>query len=648
MQPLLPVTAALLAAGTLHVAPGGDDSGPGTAERPLATLSAAVARSGPRGQIAVHAGTYRIDSSVVIDSACPGLAVRGEGLVRLHGGVDIPRTAWRQVEGDLATRLRPQVRESARQVDLRALGIEQVDPLEPRGFGRDGTLAPVELFVGGQAQTLARWPDAGFVRTGEVLQAGARAGEGGSEASLPVFAYGDPRTERWRAESDLWAYGYWCWDWADESLPVASIAGGRVTLGVPHCYDLKTDRPFWVENALAELDRPGEYWIDREGLRLVAWLPSDAPARLSLSDEPILRLDGAQGVRIEGLTFEANRAWAVELQRSRGCSLERCLFRDLGLGGVRIAGGEHCTVRASRFADLGEGGVALAGGDRATLTSAGHVVEDCLFERYSRRARTYRPAVKVDGVGMAVRRSTFREAPHCAILFGGNDHLFEGNLVVDVLQSTGDGGAFYGGRDWTARGTVIRENLFQRLHGEHLYENGVYLDDQLCGITVEDNVFLDCYWGMLVGGGRDNVLRRNLFIDCRRAMHLDARGLDWAASMRSTLEERLEAVPYRSQAWRKRFPQLLTLLEDEPMAPRGNVVEGNVLVRSGSIDDDVAQAFRAGSRIEGNVSRAADLRPVVIEGRLLNPDGTPLVAAIPGFQGPAVYGPQVSVPEDVE
>jgi parallel beta-helix repeat protein len=637
---LLGTACAMALGGTLHVAPDGDDGGPGSAARPLATIAAAVTRAAPGAEIVVHAGTYRVAEPIVIDGTLPGLVVRAEGVVRLHGGFDVPGEAWGAVDADLAGRLPPEARQSARQVDLAGLGIDRIAPLQPRGFGREGSLAPVELFVGGAAQTLARWPDEGFVTTGEVVEDGA----GGAR---PTFAFDDPRAARWLAEDDVWAYGYWCWDWADESLPVASIAAGRVQLGEPHRYPVKAGRPFWIENVLAELDRPGEYWIDRAGLRLVAWLPSDAPARLSLSDRPLLRLDGAERVAIEGLTFETARAWAVELSRAREGVVERCLFRDLGLGGVRVDGGEGCTVRSSRFVDLGEGGITLAGGDRATLAPAGHVVEDCVFERYSRRARTYRPGVKVAGVGMTVRRSTFRDAPHCAILFSGNDHRFEGNHVARVLASTGDGGAVYGGRDWTARGTVIRGNLFEGLHGEHKYENGVYLDDQLSGTTVEGNVFVDCWWGMLVGGGRDNVVRGNLFFDCHLAVHGDARGLGWAARMRGTLEERLEAVPYASPVWRERYPELARLLGEEPMAPRGNVVEGNLLVRSGTIDDDLAPAFREGARIEGNAVGGPDLRPVVREGRVaLEGGGLERLPADLASRLSGRFGPTTPVPED--
>jgi hypothetical protein len=160
----------------------------------------------------------------------------------------------------------------------------------------------------------------------------------------------------------------------------------------------------------------------------------------------------------------------------------------------------------------------------------------------------------------------------------------------------------YCGRDWTIRGTIIRNNHFHDLAGIRKWESAVYVDDQASGITIRENLFTDCHWGMLMGGGRDNVIEGNVFIDCGRALHFDARGLGWAARMRGILTERLEAVPFRADPWATRFPELLTLLDDEPMVPKGNDIRGNLLVRSGRIDEDMAGEVKLHGNLEGNHS----------------------------------------------
>jgi hypothetical protein len=49
----------------------------------------------------------------------------------------------------------------------------------------------------------------------------------------------------------------------------------------------------------------------------------------------------------------------------------------------------------------------------------------------------------------------------------------------------------------------------------------------MSGWTIEDNRFVDCQTGSFIGGGRDNVVRRNYYESCDTAQHLDDRGLGW-------------------------------------------------------------------------------------------------------------------------
>jgi hypothetical protein len=42
------------------------------------------------------------------------------------------------------------------------------------------------------------------------------------------------------------------------------------------------------------------------------------------------------------------------------------------------------------------------------------------------------------------------------------------------------------------------------------------------------------------------------------------------------LRQRLNAVPYRQPPWSERYPALVNILEDDPAAPKGNVIARNV------------------------------------------------------------------------
>ncbi len=611
---------------TLHVSPHGDDDAEGTLQHPLATPYGARDRirqlrtdeefPGQQIEVLLHEGEYRFPATLVLTANDSGsrdapivyAAAPGES-VRFVGGCTLPDDRWKVVEDDqVISRLANQeAAQHIRQFDLHAVGISTSDTIHPRGFPQPIRPAPMELFFDGRPMTLARYPNDGFVHTGNVIDTGSVAGDVGTPERLPVFQFDDERLSRWVEADDVWLFGYWKWDWADEAIRVAKIDPDthQITLTAPHRYGLHAGKPFYAENLLQELDQPGEYYIDREAGMLYFWPPTaieSAECCLSTLAEPMIRFDNASHIQFEGITIEYSRGDAIRISDGTDVIIASSALRNLGNRAVVVEGGSDHIIENCDIELTGEGGITLSGGDRHSLTPCNHRVSDCRIRDFSRRVATYRPAVRLAGVGCRVDHCEMSDAPHAAILFGGNDHLIEYNDIHHVLTRTGDGGAVYCGRDWTIRGTIIRRNHFHDLVGISKWENAVYIDDQASGITISENLFTDCHWGMLMGGGRDNVIEGNVFVDCGLALHFDARGLGWAGRMLGTLQERLEAVPYRDEPWAGRFPQLLTILDDEPMVPKGNVIRGNLLIRSGRIDQDMASEVKTHGNVEGNQS----------------------------------------------
>jgi len=261
--------------------------------------------------------------------------------------------------------------------------------------------------------------------------------------------------------------------------------------------------------------------------------------------------------------------------------------------------------------------VSISGGDRKTLSPANHYAENCHVHHFGRTCRTYRPAFHVAGVGNRISHNLIHHGPHCGILLGGNDHLIEFNEVHSVCYETGDVGAFYMGRDWTARGTVIRHNFFHHVRGPGRYgANGIYLDDAASGVTIFGNVFYQVTKAAYIGGGRDNTYENNIFVDCVPALHVDARGLTWMGGddhRLIRLRERLPAMPYREPPWSTRYPRLVDILEDEPTAPKGNVIARNV--RWGGTWDDIRDRARPYLTIEDNLQ---DVDPLFVDAEHMN------------------------------
>jgi hypothetical protein len=285
------------------------------------------------------------------------------------------------------------------------------------------------------------------------------------------------------------------------------------------------------------------------------------------------------------------------------CQLTACTIRNTGHRGVVINGGNRHEVYGCDVYQCGEGGISLGGGDRRTLTPAGHNAENNHVHHYSRRARTYKTGISISGVGNRMAHNLVHHGPHMALAAGGNDHIVEFNEIHNVVYESGDAGAYYVGRDWTQRGNVLRYNYWHQIVGATGHGGmTIYLDDQHCGHTIHGNLFERCSRAVFIGGGDDNIVTNNVFLDCWQAAHIDNRGMGWQKAATDdpsgTLRTRLRAMPIDSELWKHRYPTLTNILSDEPNIPKRNVFAHNI--SAGGIWDDIHAGTRNFQTVENN------------------------------------------------
>lgn len=494
--------------------------------------------------------------------------------VRLVGGVEVKRL--RPVtDPAVLKRLDESARGKVLEADLNALGVADLGQVV--GFNR------MEVFFQDKPMTLARWPNEGFVRIVDLMGGAPHRIHGIPGDKIGRFTYEGDRPARWLAEKDVWLHGYWFWDWADQRQQIESIdATRRIISLVPpyHTYGYRKNQWYYALNLLPELDSPGEWYLDRASGILYFWPPAplDQGKTLVSVIPSLITLDRVAHVTFRGLTLEACRGTAVEACHVRQARIAGCTIRNVGSWAVSLSGTESSVVGCDIY-QTGDGGVTLSGGDRRSLAPADLAADNNHIHHYSRWNRICRPAVALEGVGNRATHNLIDNAPHQAISFGGNDHTIEFNEIHSVCYESNDAGAIYAGRNWTMRGTVIRHNYFHHING---FEGrgcvGVYLDDQFCGTEIVGNLFYKVTRAAMIGGGRDCAITNNIFVDCVPATHVDARGLGWAASGRGGLEQSLKSLPYQGPRWAKRYPRLVNILDDDPMAPKGNRIARNICV----------------------------------------------------------------------
>jgi hypothetical protein len=606
---------------TLYISPQGNDRWSGTLaapqadgnDGPFATLERARdairelkhKSSLPAGGVVVllRAGTYERSATFQLqenDSGTPEAPIvyraYPDEVVRISGGRPI-KGFGPVTDATIRGRLDPAARDHVVQVDLKAQARSIVDfgRLRQRGFGRFVEPSGLEVFCEDKPMQLARWPNDGWATI-----ASAPGGEEGH-----TFSYDSDRPNRWAASDDIWVYGYWTYDWADSYELVTALDRQTKTVKTAAVgpFGYTAGKRFYFLNVLEELDSPGEWYLDRATGLLYFWPPAPldtASVTVSLLDDPLVTLEDVSHVTLRGLTFECARGSGVIVSGGAHDLIAGCTFRNLGDVAVSIgkgvddyanhiyensawnrqAGTDH-GVAGCDIHDTGEGGIMLGGGDRRALTPAGNYAVNNHLWNSNRIARTYRPAIAIDGVGNRAANNLIHDLPHFGIWLHGNDHVIEYNEIHHVCLETNDAGAFYMGRDFTERGNVLRCNYFHDLGDGDLVQS-VYLDDCASGTLMYGNIIDHGGRGVMVGGGRDNTIENNIFVEGRPAVHVDARGTGWASSWfdgrEPVLINRLKAVHYDQPPYSVRYPELVGLLDDHPAVPKGNRVYRNIRV----------------------------------------------------------------------
>lgn len=693
----------------LYVSLDGDDSAAGTIDAPFRTLKAArgkireMKKAGlPSGGVTVNirGGEYPLleesftlseeDSgtadSPIIWRAYPGEEVKFVGNIIVSGGkfVSVEEQAIRD-------RLQPEVQDKVLVYDLaKENGLTNFAPIPKNGYGWPAKAGAMAVTVDGESQTLSRFPNEGFINISSIQKTGfvprdhqlnpdgscpQCTKEKGNGQRIPcdyteadyltkcdggIFTTNNAdvvnRFPLWQQETDIWTFGYFCWDWADDHCAIKSIektdAGVKMETRQPTRYGFKGGgRRFYVYNMLCEIDQPGEWYLDRDNAKLYLYPTKDISAsnvELAMQTKPLVTMENVDYVDWQGVTFSKSNGHGIVMKNCENCEIAGCTFSDLGQRAVFMGnpdyvdadvnlgaeGGSNNTVRSCDITRTGQGGIFLGGGNRYELTPGNNKVENCDISDFATIKRTYSPAVELFGCGNSVVRNHIYDAPHTAIQFKGNNMLIEGNDIHNVCYETADVGAIYSVRRWSWQGNVVQNNFIHDLvNTGGIGSAAVYVDDLGSGVTMKENLLVNIPgYTTLFGGGRDNVITNNIQINYGngKGFQYDNRGLGWAwyhaAGPDGECYGELDALrkhpDYNKALWDETYPALadidLETVENrtekgegyknwykEAAKPAGATIEKNILVGVanpyGNVSGDVKR-YAAKYDEETNVS----------------------------------------------
>jgi len=550
-------------------------------------------------EVVLADGSYRFTSTVIINQNndtlgkhTGRLTLRAEnrGKAFFTGGVEfpelVPATGLEDVNF-LENPVRGDPRKHILMADLKAAGITDYgDPL--RGM---------RLVWNGQLQTVARWPNdrwshiadpVGIVKGAKEMK-WKHPGENGSWVRFGiqnVMVPGETRPFRWLKEKDPCGIGFFTSGWASHSFQFGKIDPATCTIwekeGVPvrgnsfgFFHSCGREHPWYAFNILCELDRPGEYYIDREKGILYFWPPSArdrSPGACELTVAGGAFLSQQAGpLTLEGIVFQNFRGTALAFQ-SPNVSVVSCAIRNIGMKAIDISHAENARIAGCDIYNVGSMAVVVSTADSGKLVSRDHniVIENNHIHDMGQEEHSYVPGVWIWGQGVVVRDNTINSGPHAGIGNSGREVKVIGNDIFDMLRLSNEMGAYYCGRDWTTFGNVIAFNRFRDmvLTDKTQLARAIMIDDGGAGYTIVSNEFRNIQGGGVCLSDVGNRVQYNTFedvyptpMDCwggDNALMMDA---NWKPQVNPEVVSRIEAQPVDQEPWISRYPLVNKLRE---------------------------------------------------------------------------------------
>lgn len=531
---------------TFYVSPSGNDTDPGTLEKPFATPARALlAARGSAGKtpvsIELRGGAYMLSETLKFTSADSGTP-------------DAP-VIWRSYEGETAVISGGRVVNGLRESTVNGMRRWNTDFPDVKSGERTFR----QLFIKQRGKPYERRyrPHIGMKRVDGLTYSPRRKAAAHRAAQIDFqFAPGDFKS--WENLSDIEVVVLHVW--SSSRLFVKEIDTKRnvVTFtGMPtFAVDQGGLQPYFIENVKEELDAPGEWYLDR---------PTGSFTYLPLTGETIgdtrlvvpalstvISFSGdysneafVSNIILSNIVISHNESplpkegyggsqgqpdlpAIVEMTGAKHCALVRCTVSQTGNYGVAMGlGCQENRVTGCRLFDLGGGGVKV--GDlrmdskaKYPVLPTGNIVENCAI---SDGGIMYYSANAVWGgivSGTKILHNAIWNFSYSGIAVGWNwsdtptscsSNIIAYNHISNVLTVVADGASIYtlGRQPGTViRGNVLRDNI-KSPFAKEFWQLGLYLDEGSSEMIVENNfVWRVGTHGFNINSGAQNIIRNNV------------------------------------------------------------------------------------------------------------------------------------------
>jgi hypothetical protein len=309
-------------------------------------------------------------------------------------------------------------------------------------------------------------------------------------------------------------------------------------------YPFKDDnQPYHLENAMVWLDAPGEWYLDRAPGEVFYQPRSDESVEplqaIAPQIETLINIQGSKASPVQNLAFcglafqhttwlvpndqgyvgtqagiaydDESASAAIAVQYAHHITFERNRFQHLGGMGLRLANGTHdVVVNANVMTDIADNAVSIGIPLNDTQDPQEQVRNHRISNNYiAQIGQDYFGSVGIFAgyaSGLRIEHNELTDLPYSAISIGWGwtdagtslrDNLIQSNHIHGAMNMLFDGGAIY--TLSKQPGTVISRNYIQDLvpsawvpaGPQSEWLSGIYLDQGSSLMRVQDNVIVN-------------------------------------------------------------------------------------------------------------------------------------------------------------